>query len=114
MEYGIIIILIILLLVSYVIIQETRAQLHWRGLVEQGDLDAIHELVSAEAERWRTSRVPRGTPPLLWHGVQTVDLIEVTEKGARVSCNADGEYAVVDGRRVETSSPLDEGMKITK
>jgi hypothetical protein len=30
-----------------------------------------------------------------------------------VSCNADGEYALVNGRRLETSSPLSEGMKIT-
>ena len=33
--------------------------------------------------------------------------------GARVSSSADGESALVDGRRVETSSPLAEGMKIT-
>jgi hypothetical protein len=57
--------------------------------------------------------VPRGTPALLWHGVQTVELLDVTEHGARVSCNAEGEYALVNGRRLETSSPLSEGMKIT-
>ena len=114
MEYGIIVILLILLFVAFVIVQETFAQLHWRGLVEEGDVDAIRELVDVEAERWRTSRVPKGTPALLWHGVQTVELLEVNEKGARLSCNAEGEFSLQNGRRIETSSPLVEGMKITK
>ena len=113
MEWGILVILVILLFTAYVIVQETRAQMHWRGLVASGDVDAVRQLVEAEAERWRSERVPKGVPALLWHGVQTVSLGDVTATGARVSCTADGEFAVVDGRRVETSSPLAEGMKIT-
>ena len=113
MEWGILFILLILLLVSYVIIQETRAQMHWRNLVQEGDVSAIRELVAAEVEHWHTARVPRGTPALLWHGVQTVELMGVTAKGARVNCSAEGEYAMAGGRRVESSSPLVEGMKIT-
>ena len=113
MEWGILIILIILLFTSYVIVQETRAQLFWRDLVEKGDLKAIRELLEQEIETWHRARVPRGTPALLWHGVQTVELLDVTEHAARVSCSAEGEYALVAGKRVETSSPLSEGMKIT-
>jgi len=114
MEYGIIVILLILLFVAFVIVQETFAQLHWRKLVDEGDVDAIRELVDVEAERWRTSRVPKGTPALLWHGVQTVELLDVSSDGARLSCNAEGEFALQNGRRVETSSPLASGMKITQ
>jgi hypothetical protein len=114
MEYGILVVLLILLFVAFVIVQETFAQLHWRGLVAEGNVEAIRELVDTEAERWRTSRVPKGTPALLWHGVQTVELLEVTDRGARLSCNAEGEFALTNGRRIETSSPLAEGMKITK
>lgn len=113
MEYGIIVVVLILLFVAFVIVQETFAQLHWRKLVEEGDLSAIRELIEAEADHWRTSRVPKGTPALLWHGVQTVELLEVTETAARLSCSAEGEFALSNGRRVETSSPLAEGMKIT-
>jgi len=113
MEYGIIVIVLILLFVAFVIIQETFAQLHWRKLVEEGNVEAIRELVDTEAERWRTSRVPKGTPALLWHGVQTVELLEVTDRGVRLSCSAEGEFAMSGGRRIETSSPLAEGMKIT-
>jgi hypothetical protein len=113
MEWGILVILAILLFTSYVIVQETRAQLFWRGLVEKGDLKAIRELIETEIDAWHRARVPRGTPAMLWHGIQTVELLDVTEHGARVSCNAEGEYALVNGRRLETSSPLSEGMKIT-
>jgi hypothetical protein len=114
MEWGILIVVLLLLFTGFVIVQETARQLHWRGLVENGDLDAIRTLIEDEMEAWRSSRVPRGTPALLWHGVQTVELLDVTPVSARVSCNAEGEYALAGSRRIETSSPLAEGMKITK
>ena len=114
MEVGIIVVLLILLFTGYVIVQETRAQLHWRDLVAQGDVDAIRQLIEGEIEGWHTQRVPKETPALLWHGVQTVELLDVDATSARVSCNAEGEYALVGGQRIETSSPLAEGMKITK
>jgi hypothetical protein len=113
MEWGILFILIILLLISYVIIQETRAQMHWRGLVEQGDLGAMRTLIADEVESWHTARVPRGVPALLWHGIQTAELIDVGPKAARLNCSAEGESAFIDGRRVETSSALEEAKKIT-
>ena len=114
MEFGIAIIVLILLFTGYVIVQETRAQLRWRDLVEQGDVDAIRQLIESEIETWHTQRVPKGTPALLWHGVQTVELLDVDATSARVSCNAEGEFALVEGKRIETSSPVSEGMKITK
>jgi hypothetical protein len=113
MEYGIIIVGIIVFLIAYVILQETRAQLHWRGLVAQGDVDAIRQLLEAEIEGWHNERVPKGTPALLWHGIQTVELTDVTSDAARLNCSAEGEFSLVEGRRVETSSPLAEAMKIT-
>lgn len=114
MEWGILIIVVILLLVAYAIVQETRAQMFWRDLVASGDVAAIRQLIEAEVERWHSARVPKGTPALLWHGIQTVELTDVTAVGVRVSCNAEGEFSLISGHRVETSSPLAEGMKITK
>jgi hypothetical protein len=114
MEWGILIVVLLLLFTGFVIVQETARQMHWRGLVEAGDLEAIRTLIEEQIEAWRESRVPRGTPTMLWHGVQTLELLDVTPTAARISCNAEGEYALSGGRRVETSSPLAEGMKITK
>jgi hypothetical protein len=112
--YGIIAVILILTFVSYAIVQETRAQLHWRGLVQGGDVDAIRKLMEDEVERWHSERVPKSTPALLWHGIQTVELIDVGPKGVHVNCSAEGEYSLVDGRRIETSSPVAEGKKITQ
>lgn len=113
MEWGILFILVVLLFVAFVVVQGTMAQLKWRTLVAEGDVDAIRQLVEGEVEQWHSARVPRGVPALLWHGIQTVELTEISAKGARVNCSAEGEYALVGGQRVETSSPLAEGMKIT-
>jgi hypothetical protein len=113
-EVGIAIVVVLLLFTGYVIVQETRAQLHWRDLVAQGDVDAIRQLIEGEIETWHNQRVPKGTPALLWHGVQTVELLDVNATSARVTCNAEGEYALVSGKRMEVSTPVQEGMKITK
>jgi hypothetical protein len=112
--YGIIAVILILTFVSYAIVQETRAQLHWRGLVQDGNVDAIRQLMEDEVQRWHSERVPKDTPALLWHGIQTVELIDVGPRGVHVNCSAEGEYSLVDGRRVETSSPVAEGKKITQ
>ncbi|HEU0072731.1 MAG TPA: hypothetical protein VFS30_01875 [Dehalococcoidia bacterium] len=114
MEWGILVIVLLLLFTGFVIVQETARQMHWRGLVENGDLEAIRTLIDEQIEMWRESRVPRGTSTLVWHGVQTIELLDVTPTAARISCNAEGEYALVGSKRIETSSPLGEGMKITK
>ena len=114
MEVGIAIVLFLLLFTGFVIVQETRRQLQWRELVAQGDVTAIRQLIEEEIEGWHNQRVPKGTPALLWHGVQTVELLDVDPRKARISCNAEGEYSMVGGKRVETSSPVDEGKKITK
>ena len=100
-------------LIAYAILQETRAQMHWRKLVSEGNVDAVRQLLEDEIERWHTERVPKGMPALLWHGIQTVELIDVTADAARLNCSAEGEYQLVAGRRIETSSPLAEGKKIT-
>lgn len=113
MVWGILVVVLLTLFIAYVIIQETRAQRHWRKLVERGDISAIEALVRAEIERWRTQRPPKEVPTSLWHGVQTVELQAVGRDYVRVSATAEAQYAVVEGQRQEVSSALHEGMKIT-
>jgi len=111
--WGLLVVFVVGLFISYVVLQETRAQRHWRRLVEAGDMGAIRQILEAEVERWRTERMPKGVEAALWHGVQTVELVEVGAGFARVSCSAEGQYALVDGERREVSSALQEGMKLT-
>jgi hypothetical protein len=111
--WGLLVVFVVGLFISYVVLQETRAQRHWRRLVEAGDMGAIRQILEAEVERWRTERMPKGVEAALWHGVQTVELVEVGAGFARVSCSAEGQYALVDGERREVSSALQEGMRLT-
>ncbi|MEX2247032.1 MAG: hypothetical protein WEC75_10125 [Dehalococcoidia bacterium] len=110
---GIGIVLVFFLLVAYVIVQETRAQLYWRKLVDEGDVTAIQTLVADEVARWKTARTPKGTEPSLWHGVQSAELLAVESDGVRLSASAEGRYGLDSGERREVSSALKEGMKLT-
>ena len=111
--WGLLVVFVVALFITYVVLQETRAQRHWRLLVAAGDVDAIRRILEAEVERWKTERMPKGVEASLWHGVQTVELLEVGADFARVSCSAEGRYALVGGERREISSALREGMKLT-
>jgi hypothetical protein len=112
MQWAVLGLVIFGLILTYIIFQETRAHTYWRGLVQKGDVSAIRALLEGEIERWRTMRVPKGTPPTLWHGVQTVDLLAVGPRAAHLTCSADGEYRISGGRSQEVTSPLDAGMRL--
>jgi hypothetical protein len=111
--WALLIVAVIVALITYVIVQEMRAQQYWRRLVEQGDLDAIRRVVQSEVERWREDRPPSDVPVSLWRGVQTVELLEVGRDYLRLTCTAEGQYAMLDGQRREVSTALSEGMKLT-
>jgi hypothetical protein len=113
LAFGIGVVILIFLLIAYVVIQGTRVQLAWRSRVEEGDVDAIHTLVSDEINRWKSVRRPRDTEPSVWHGVQSAELLEVSPDGVRLSAIAEGQYALVSGERREVSTALREGMKLT-
>jgi len=116
-EYGLTVgigfVLFMFLVVGWVIVQGTRAQLAWRQLVDQGDVNAIQTLASEELQRWRTARVPKGVAPSVWHAVQGAELIEVTPESLRFSAAAEGQFALVSGERREVSSALNEGFALT-
>ncbi len=112
MQWAVLGLVIFGLILTYIIFQETRAHTYWRGLVQKGDVSAIRALLEQEIERWRTMRVPRGTPASLWHGVQTVDLVAVGPDAAHLTCSAEGEYRIAGGQSQEVTSPLDAGMRV--
>jgi hypothetical protein len=116
-DYGLVIavavLFVLFFVVGWVIVQGTRAQMAWRRLVDLGDVDAIKTLVGDEVQRWKAMRMPKGTRPSVWHGVQSAELVSVQPDGVRLSASADGQYAVVEGQRREVSPPLAEGMRVT-
>jgi hypothetical protein len=48
----------------------------------------------------------------VWLGVQTMEVVDVGADYVQVSCSAEGEYKMVEGRWLETKSPLQEAMAI--
>ena len=112
MQWAVLGLILFGLILTYIIFQETRAHTYWRSLVHKGDISAIRALLEQEIQRWRTMRVPKGTPASLWHGVQTADLIAVGPDAAQIACTAEGEYSIVGGRSQEVTSPLDAGMRV--
>ena len=94
--------------------QETRAHLHWRGLAQAGDVDAIRALVADQLDAWRAGRPPRGVPANVWSAVQTAQVVGVGADFVRLSTGVEGQYAMVDGERAEVSSAFDEAARVTR
>jgi len=110
--WGILIIMAISLFFGFAIVQETFRQRHWRNLVDGGDRWAIKTLVEEEIGRWRAMRMPKGMNPLLWHGIQTAEVISVGRDVITMMATAEAEYRVVGGKPQQVSSPLEEGMRV--
>ncbi len=112
--WGIGAILIVTLLITYVVVQETRVHRHWRGLADAGDVDAILALLSGELESWRAGRPPKGVPANIWSAVQTAQIVETGADFARLSTGVEGQYATIAGERHEVSSAFDEAASVTR
>lgn len=116
-DYGLMVavgvIFLLFLIVGWVIVQGTRAQLQWRKGVEAGDVALITIMVGDELARWKTMRMPKGTDPAVWHGVQSADLLEARPDGVRVSAQAEAQYGLVEGRRREVASAVEQAMRVT-
>jgi hypothetical protein len=110
--WGVLIVIGLGLFLTYVIWQETRSHLAWRGLVTQGNVWAIRELVLAEIDRWHHLRPPKGMPLPLWTGVQSVELVATGRDHIQVACGAEAEYRTVGGRREQVVSALDAALRL--
>jgi uncharacterized NAD-dependent epimerase/dehydratase family protein len=62
---------------------------------------------------WRSMKRPKEIAPDVWRSVQSVDLIDVGPDSARVSCQVQSEYRLLNGRWVEVANALEEGMAVT-
>jgi len=113
MEWGILAIIIIFIVVAYIVLQGTRASMAWRKAAAGGDLDVIRQLLEESITGWRSMKRPEEVAPDVWRGVQSVDLIDVGPDSARVFCQVESEYRLLDGRWVEVANALEEGMAVT-
>ncbi len=113
MVWGVIIVVIVIVFVGYVVVQGTRAARAWRKAASDGDVGVIKQILDDAISSWSSMRRPKEVPSDVWRGIQSMNLVEVGPESVHVSCQAESEYRLLDGRWVETSNPLQEGMAIT-
>ncbi|MFN0093390.1 MAG: hypothetical protein ACKVVT_01255 [Dehalococcoidia bacterium] len=106
------IVLGLFLLFGWIIFSEMLQHRVWRRRVEQGDVGIVHALIEEALGTWRKARPPRGLPTQLWSGVQGAQLVAVTADSATLSASAEPAFRTEDGRRVQTSSALDEATAL--
>jgi hypothetical protein len=112
-EWAVLGLAIFFLIVTYIVVQGTRAAMAWRKAAAAGDVKVIRDIVEDALNGWRSMKRPREVSPDVWRGIQSMRLVEVGSDFVRVSCQAEGDYKLVKGRWFEQTSPLQEGMGIT-
>jgi hypothetical protein len=98
---------------AYIIIQGTRAALAWRTAAEKGDVKVIRDIMDDAIKMWGSQKRPKPVAAEVWRGIQSMQLAGVGPDYVRVSCVAESEYRMADGRWVEIRNPLQEGVAIT-
>jgi len=112
MPWAVLGIFIFFLVVSYIVLQGTRAALAWRKAAAAGDVKVIRDIAEDALNSWRSGRRPKAVAPDVWRGIQSAQLIAVAADGVRVSCQAQSEYRMLEGRWLEVRNALQEGISI--
>lgn len=113
LQWALLGLVIVFLIVSYIVIQGTRAALAWRSAAAKGDVKVIAEIVRDSLKSWGTMKKPKEVGADVWRGVQSAQLVEVGPDFVRVSCQAESDYQMIDGHWTEKSNPLQTGLEIT-
>jgi hypothetical protein len=113
LTYAVIGMFLMFLVVTYVLMQGTRAALAWRQAAEKGDTKVIQDIVEDAIRGWTSQKRPKPVAAEVWRGVQSMQLVGVEADFVHVSVAADSDYKMVDGRWVEIRNPLQEGFGIT-
>lgn len=104
---------IFFLLVTYIIVQGSRAALAWRSAAVGGDVNVIRMIVDDSLSGWRSGKRPKNVAPDVWRGVQSMQLTDLAPDFVRVSVQAQSEYRMQDGVWAEVKNPLQEAIEIT-
>ncbi|MBI2913042.1 MAG: hypothetical protein HYY03_03900 [Chloroflexi bacterium] len=113
MEWAVAGIGVFFLFLAYIVVQGTRAATAWRKAAAAGDVDVIRRIIEEGIAAWRSMKRPQEVASEVWRGVQSMEVVAVAAGSARVSCQAESEYRLLNGRWVEMANPLQQGMAIT-
>jgi len=113
LQWALLGIAIFVLILTYIVVQGTRAAMAWRTAAAAGDVKVIRDIVQDSLDGWRSTKRPKAVAPDVWRGVQSLHIVEVRPDLVRVSCQAESEYKTIEGRSIETANPLQSGMATT-
>jgi hypothetical protein len=113
LEWAVLGLSILFVIITYIVVQGTRAAMAWRNAAAAGDVKVIRDIVDGALSAWGSMKRPKDVAPEIWRGIQSIQIVEVAPEFVRVSCQAEGEYKLLNGRWVETANPLQEGMAMT-
>ncbi len=97
MEWAVLGLFIMFVIVTYIVVQGTRAALAWRKAAAEGDVKVIRDIVEDSLGAWRSMKRPKEVSPDVWRGIQGMQIVEVDAELVRVSCQAEGDYRLVNG-----------------
>jgi hypothetical protein len=100
-ELGLLLALLIGGFLGFLVTQSFVSQRHWRRVIAEGDLEALHASVLEAFEDWRRLRPPPDVVPSDWRALQSAALVAADAERCRVSMLAEPDIRVVDGVRVE-------------
>jgi len=105
-------IFVLFLVLAYIVIQGTRAALAWRTAASEGDVKVIRDIVEDALNGWRSMKRPKPVAVEVWRGIQSMQLVEVGPEYVHISCQAESEYKLADGRWIEVRNPLQDGIAV--
>jgi hypothetical protein len=113
LQWALLGLFVIFIIITYIVVQGTRAALAWREAAAKGDTKVIGDIVRDCLDGWRSQKRPKPVPIEIWRGIQSLQLIDVEADRIRVTATAESEYKMADGRWIEMRNPLQEGIGIT-
>ena len=99
-EIGLVLALVVGGFLGLAITRAFVSQRHWRRVIAEGDLDALHASVLEALEIWRRTRPPHDVVPSDWRALQSAAVVAADTARCRVSLLAEPDIRVVEGARV--------------
>src|SRR5207249_3028023 len=111
-QWAVLAIFILFLIMTYIILQGTRAALAWRKAAASGDVKVIRDIVEDAIGVWRSAKRPKEIRSEVWRGVQSMQLVDAAPDFVRVSCRAQSEYKMYEGHWIEVRNAFQEGTSV--
>jgi hypothetical protein len=113
LQWALLGLFILFCVITYIVVQGTRAAMAWRQEAAKGNLKVIREIVEDSLKGWSAQKRPKPVPAEVWRGIQSMQLFAVAPGYVGVATTAESEYRQQGSQWIEIRNPLQEGIAIT-